>query len=189
MTNLPRIRRFLPAAAFAGALALALVACSASATSPTTAIPPNPGDTASDSAAPVAPAASSDAGNAGDVDPVCALVTKDDVATAVGYPIATALGAGGACIFQNADPSKYFAVQVFDTSDGMAPYLSVEDSAQHVAGLGDDAFWQSTAGFLFVHKGDKGILFLNQAWVMTPETDTAHRDALVTLARTALQNL
>jgi hypothetical protein len=38
-----------------------------------------------------------------------------------------------------------------------------------------------------VHKGDKAILFLNQAWIMTPETDTAHRDSLVTLARAALE--
>ena len=116
-------------------------------------------------------------------------MTKDDVATAVGYPIATVTGAGGACIFQNADPSKYFAVSVFDTSDGMKPYLSVEDASQHVAGLGDDAFWQPTAGFLFVRKGDRAILFLNQAWVMTPDTDTAHRDSLVTLAQAALRKL
>lgn len=190
MTTVPGTRRLLPAAALAGVLTIALTACSGSAASPSTADPANQGGTASDSVAAVAPAASTDtSGGADDADPVCALVTKDDVATAVGYPIATALGAGGTCIFQNTDPSKYFGVQLFDTSDGMAPYLSVEASAQHVAGLGDDAFWQPTAGFLFVRKGDQAILFLDQAWIMTPDTDTARRDSLVTLARTALQKL
>ena len=98
-------------------------------------------------------------------------------------------GAGGTCIFQNADPSKYFAVQLFDNRSAMALYLNVEDGAQHVAGLGDDAFWQSTAGFMFVRKGDRAFLLLNQAWVFTPPTDTTHLDSLTTLARAALPNL
>ena len=42
-------------------------------------------------------------------------------------------------------------------------YTSVEANAEHVDGLGDDAFYQSVAGFLFVRKGDRAILFLNQS--------------------------
>ncbi len=116
-------------------------------------------------------------------------MTKADVATAVGFSIATALGAGGTCIFQNTDPSQFLAVQLFTTQDSMALYLSVEDTGQHVAGLGDDAFWSPTGGFLFVRSGTRAILFENQGWVFTPETDTAHRDSLVTLANVALPNL
>jgi len=132
-------------------------------------------------------AASVDTG--ADTSAACALVTPAAVATAVGYSIATVSGAGGTCIYQNADPSQVFAVQLFDTQDGMAPYLSVEDQAEHVAGLGDDVFWQGTLGFMFVRKGTRAIMFLDQAWIMTPPTDTAHRDSLVTLARAALPNL
>jgi len=187
MTTRLGTRRLLLPVVLTAVLTVVLAACSGSTVPSGTANPTTVGDTPADSAPPVAAAASADP--AADADPVCKLVTKDDVATAIGYPIATVTGAGGACIFQNADPSKYFAIQEFDTADGMALYLNVESSAQHVAGLGDDAFWASTSGFLFVRKGNRAVLFLNQEWVMTPETDTAHRDSLVTLARAALANL
>ena len=185
MTPRLGIRPFLLAAG----MTLALAACSGAATPPATAAPIGAGGASTAARTPAAPAVSSDTGGAADAAPVCALVTKDDVATAVGYTIATATGAGGTCIFQNADPSRYFAVQLFDNQAGMTPYLNVEDSAQHVAGLGDDAFWASTSGFLFVRKGDRALLFLDQEWVLTPETDTTHRDSLITLARTALPKL
>ena len=170
--------------------ALLLAACSGSTAAPTS---PAPSGTGSRASAPVAqdpPAASADAGGGGDIaSPACALVTNDEVATAVGYSIATATGAGGTCIYQNADPSQYFAVQLFDSQDAMALYLNIESSAQHVAGLGDDAFWSGTGGFLFVRAGTRAILLLNQAWVFTPDTDTAHLASLVTLAHAALPNL
>lgn len=186
MTNGLRIRGI----ALAAGLALLLGACSGAAATPTSPASLGSGAAATAAATRVAPPASAEAGSvAVDADPVCALVTKDDVATAVGFSIATASGAGGTCIFQNADPSEYFAVQLFDSQAGMAPYLNVEASAQHVDGLGDDAFWSSISGFLFVRSGTRAILFLNQQWVLTPETDTAHLNSLVTLARAALLHL
>jgi hypothetical protein len=188
MTNRIGFRGILLAAG----VSLILGACSGSPAAPTAPAAPGAGAGAGASA-PIAqdpPAASAAAGGGGDqASPACALVTNDEVATAVGYSIATVNGAGGTCIYQNTDPSQYFAVQLFDSQDAMSLYLSVEDTAQHVSGLGDDAFWSGTAGFLFVRSGTRAVLFLNQAWVFTPDTDTAHRDSLVTLARAALPNL
>ncbi len=174
----------------AAGLSIVLGACSGSATSPTPPAAFGAGTGGGAGASQPAPADTAQAGGDADsTDPACALVTKDDVATAVGFPIATALGAGGTCIYQNTDPSKLLALQLFTNQDAMALYLSVEDTAQHVAGLGDDAFWSGTGGFLFVRVGTRAILLLNQAWVFTPDTDTARRDSLVTLANVALPNL
>jgi hypothetical protein len=98
-------------------------------------------------------------------------------------------GGGGTCFFQNAEPSQYLSVQLFTNQAGMATWLGLETSGTHVDGLGDDAFWLGTTGMMFVRKGDRAFLLLNPAWTFTPETDTAHRDSMTTLARAALLNL
>ncbi len=174
-TNLDA-RKFLVTAA----AAVLLAACSGAASPAATATAPTTGT----------PNASGTPG-VDQNDPVCGLVTKDEVATAVGFSIATAMGAGGTCIFQNVDPSQLLALQLIDGQSNMSLYLSMEDSSEHIAGLGDDAFWQGTAATLFVRQGDQALVMLIQAWVMTsdPATDNAHRDSLVTLARIALANL
>jgi hypothetical protein len=126
---------------------------------------------------------------AGSTDPSCALVTSDAVATAGGFSVAGFSGGGGTCIFQNSDKSKYLSVQLFNSQAEMATDLELESSAEHIAGLGDDAFWSSGAGVLFVRKGDRGVAFSDPDFALSSDTDTAPRDALVTLARTALPNL
>jgi hypothetical protein len=133
--------------------------------------------------------ASAGVGGSGQDEAACALVTKDDVATAAGFSIATVTGGGGTCFFQNAEPSQYLSVQLFTNQAGMATWLGLETSGTHVDGLGDDAFWLGTTGMMFVRKGDRAFLLLNPAWTFTPETDTAHRDSMTTLARAALLNL
>jgi hypothetical protein len=132
---------------------------------------------------------SADAGGSVPTEAACALVTKDAVATAAGFAITAESGGGGMCVFQSADPAKSFDVQLMTSQAEMAPYVLVEPDSQHVAGLGDDAFWASTAGFMFVRKGDRAFLLRNPDWVMTPPTDTAHLDSMTTLARAALPNL
>lgn len=141
-------------------------------------------------AAPQAPGATDAAGaGTGSTDPSCALVTSDAVATAGGFTVAGHSGGGGTCIFQNSDRSKYLSVQLFKSQAEMATDLQLESSAEHVAGLGDDAFWSSGAGVLFVRKGDRGFALSDPDFALSADTDTAPRDALVTLARTALPNL
>ena len=125
----------------------------------------------------------------GSTDPSCALVTSDAVATAGAFTVAGFSGGGGTCIFQNSDKSKYLSVQLFGSQAEMATDLELESSAEHVAGLGDDAFWSSGAGVLFVRKGDRGFALSDPDFALGSDTDTAPRDALVTLARTALPNL
>jgi hypothetical protein len=66
---------------------------------------------------------------------------------------------------------------------------TIEDGSEHIAGLGDDAFWAGAGGILFVRKGDHGVEFQDPDFVFTPDTNSAPRDALVTLARAALPNL
>lgn len=147
-------------------------------------------EAASGAAPTQAPAASADAGGTVPTEEAaCALVTKDAVGTAAGYAITNVSGGGGTCMFQSAEPGKYFAVQLMTGQAEMAPYVLLEPDSLHVAGLGDDAFWASTVGFMFVRKGDRAFLLRNPDWVMTPPTDTVHLDSMTTLARAALPNL
>lgn len=174
------------------AAAVLLAACSGAASLHATATAPTTG-TSTASGTPAIPVVTGAAGTAGadQNDPVCGLVTKDDVATAVGFSIATAIGAGGTCIFQNVDPSLVVALQLINGQSNMSLYLSTEEGSEHIAGLGDDAFWQGAPATFFVRKGDQALVLNVQPWVMTsdPATDHAHRDSLVTLARIALANL
>jgi hypothetical protein len=141
-------------------------------------------------AAPTQPTGTSaDGGGPVPTEAACALVTKDDVATAVGFSIANVTGGGGTCFFQNAEPGQYLSVQLFTDQAGMATWLGLESSGLHIDGLGDDAFWLGTTGMMFVRKGDRAFLLLDPAWTFTPDTDTAHRDSMTTLARAALLNL
>jgi hypothetical protein len=171
---------------------LLFAACSGAAPSGTASTPAGAAasQAAAGSAAPtLAPAASSDVGDAGSTEAACALVTKDQVATATGFSIAKVSGGGGTCFFQNAEPSQYLSVQLFTNQAGMSIWLGLESSSLHVDGLGDDAFWMGDTGMMFVRKGDRAFLLLNPAWVMTAPTDTAPLASMTTLARAALPNL
>jgi hypothetical protein len=180
-----RIQRPLFAVTIGAALLLG--ACSGS--SP--AAPPVAGQQAppATSQDPNAGAAAPTAAGAGDGDNCTSVVTKDAVGVAAGFPIATVAGAAGICYFQNTDPSKYMVVWVFANQDAMAAMLQIEAGSEHIDGLGDDAFWAGAGGILFVRKGDKGVEFQDPDFVFTADTNTAPRDAMVTLARTALPNL
>jgi hypothetical protein len=168
-------------------MALILGACSSTAvpgaTSPSTAA--NAGSTSGP------PAGSTDAPGsaAGSTDPACAIVTSDAAGTAGGFSVANYSGAGGTCIFQNSDKSKYLSVQLFKSQADMATVLQLESSSEHIAGLGDDAFWTSGVGGLFVRKGDRAIEFTDPDFALSSDTDAAPRDAMVTLAQSALSNL
>lgn len=126
------------------------------------------------------------AGNAGSA---CSSVTSAAVSTATGFTVARSSGAAGVCSFQNADSSRYLTVQVYGSQADMGLMLQAEPGGEHIADLGDDAFWSPLGGLLFVRKGDHGMTFLDPDLGTSSPTDTAGRDALVTLARTALPHL
>ena len=89
---------------------------------------------------------------------------------------------------QNADPSNYVVIQLYGSQADMAPMLQVEAGSEHIPGLGDDAFWAAVGGILFVRKGDHGMEILDPAFSFGAG-GTAARDAMITLARTALASL
>ena len=180
------------AALLAISAATLLVACSGSASGgPSTPARPGSSSAADNVPTSMSVAGSTDApGSAGgNTDPSCALVTSDAVAKAAGFSIAKYSGGGGTCVYQNSDKSKYLAVQLFNTQADMATLLQLEPSGEHISSLGDDAFWVAGAGFLFVKKGDRGIELIDPDFALSSDTDTAPRDALVTLAQSALSNL
>ena len=180
-------RRHGRAAVLAISLAALLSACGSSSAAPSTAA--NPGSTSAPLAAPTGAPTGAPGAAAGSTDPACALVKPDAVGTAGGFSVADYSGAGGTCIFQNSDRSKYLSVQLFKSQAEMATYLQLESSSEHIAGLGDDAFWTSGMGGLFVRKGDRAIEFTDPDFALSSDADTAPRDALVALAQTAVPNL
>jgi hypothetical protein len=179
-----RLHRPLLALTVGGALLLG--ACSGSAP----AVPPANGQQApaATSQDPNAGAPAATSAGSGDADACTSVVTKDAVGAATGFPIANESGASGICYFQSTDPSKYMVVWVFGNQDAMAAMLQIEAGSEHIDGLGDDAFWSGAGGILFVRKGDKGVEFQDPDFIFTADSNTAPRDALVTLARTALPN-
>jgi len=181
------------ASILAVSLAALLAACSGS----TAGAPSTAAASTSGSAAAAVPASASVGGatdaaapvSGGDAGTACSIVTSAAVSTATGFVVATSSGAAGICTFQNADSSQYLTVQVYGSQADMALMLQAEPGGEHIAGLGDDAFWSSLGGMLFVRKGDHGMTFLDPDLGASSLTDTSGRDALVTLARTALPNL
>ena len=180
------IRR--PVFAFTIGAALLIAACSGSSPgAPTAAGQQAPAGSSQAPGDAGAPVASSD--GSGDSDSCTSVVTKDAVGQAAGFPVANLAGAGGVCYFQAADPSNYLVVWVFGSQDAMAGMLAIESSSEHVDGLGDDAFWSGAGGILFVRKGDKGVELQDPDFILTVDSNTAPRDAMVTLAQSALPNL
>lgn len=171
-------------------ITLMLAACSGGSTAVTSAPTALAGASAvaADSVAPAGTVAPT-TGAGGSADSSCTIVTKDAVAAAAGFPIATASGAAGICYFQNTDKSKYLVVWQYATQDAMASVLQIEAGSEHIDGLGDDAFWSGAGGILFVRKGDHGLELQDPDFVFSPASDPTNRDLMVTLARTALAGL
>lgn len=170
-------------------LGAALVAgCGGSAPgAPTAAVVPT-APTAATASAPVAATVGADSSSSIDTTSTCGVVTAEAVGKAAGFVVTASSGAPGVCIFQNSDKSKDMAVQVYDSQAAMATSLSVESGGEHIANLGDDAFWVPQLGMLFARKGDHAVQFTDPD-LGTDPTNTGTRDALVALARTALPNI
>ena len=185
------------AALMSVSLAALLAGCAGSTSgAPSTPAQPAPA-VSTQVAGPTSASVAGPTGGAGDpasagTTAACTIVTYAAVGLAGGFSVARSSGAAGVCMFQNADSSTYLAVQLYDSQAAMAPLLQIEPSGEHVAGLGDDAFWVAAAGLLFVRKGDHGVEFLDPELAPAmgaSATDTSGRDALVTLARSALASL
>jgi len=173
-------------------ISLMLVACSAGA--PTTpgpggasAAPPRPVSTAAAAVVPTsnapAPAASSVASGG-----ACTILDKAAVSHATGFTVTQTNGTDAICYYQSADQSQYLVVTLYGNQADMATIMEIEPGGDHVAGLGDDAFWVASGGILFVRKGDHAIELLDPD-ASAGTGGTKSRDALVALARDALPNV
>jgi uncharacterized iron-regulated membrane protein len=138
--------------------------------------------------APLATSGTPDGSSAIDTTGTCGVVTAEAVSTAARFTVAYASGAAGVCIYQSSDRAHNMGVQVYDSQDAMVAVLGIESEGTHISGLGDDAFWVAQAGIFFARKGDHAIQF-SDAELATDSTNTATRDALVTLAKMGLSNI
>jgi hypothetical protein len=171
-------------------LVLWIGACSSS---PPTALSVTP------AAAPSAPAAAAGGSDrtatASSVDTAaagsaCRLLTLPEVSTATGRTMVVIAdgGATGMCVFGAAtDPSNVLYLQVrTDPSDISGLKQQLEALSMHVPGLGDDAFWNATAGEVFVQKGARAFSVILPSLANLTSTPDAVRSRMVALARSVL---
>ncbi|MGI8610080.1 MAG: hypothetical protein ACR2MY_12815 [Candidatus Dormibacteria bacterium] len=139
---------------------------------------------------------SSSGDSASGASAACNLFTDAEITTAAGRPFSkhdgvdsTLLGQS-ICTYQGTDLSTPIQVSIFYNSKAMQLDLLNENSAEHIAGLGDDAFWQPTLVSMFVRKGDHGmhIISVNSSLLGDGEKSTL-RDSFRALAEKALPKI
>ena len=132
-------------------------------------------------------AASSSNGSGSDAS-ACHLVSEADVTAAMKRTMKVSGGAGGAICTYSAtdDPSVVLAVQTFASRAEMATDTQIEPSSEHVDGLGDDAFWNSTLDMVFVRKGDRAYALTSPSLANLVSDPQASKSALVDLAKKVL---
>jgi hypothetical protein len=116
----------------------------------------------------------------------CGLVTAGEVSTATGKAMGQGAGAGTICSYSaTADPSTVVYVQLYNDAPSMGPAKAIEAGSEHLAGLGDDAFW-ARGGTLFVQKGNRGFTISTPSLALTSSRAPT---AIRTLATDALGRL
>jgi hypothetical protein len=100
-------------------------------------------------------------------------------------------GAGSAiCSYSaTADPSALLYVNTFANQADMATDLQVESSSDHIAGLGDDAFWNSTLDLVFVRSADRGFAVTSPSLANLASDPQVSKATIIGLAKMALKNL
>jgi hypothetical protein len=134
-------------------------------------------------------AATVDPGEAsGTDDAACHLLSESDVTTAMKQPMKVVGGAGAAvCAYAaTADPSVLLAVQTFETQQDASLYSSPEASSEHIDGLGDDAFWNSTLDMVFVKSGERSFAVTSPSLANLTGDPQASKAAMVALAKIVL---
>jgi hypothetical protein len=122
----------------------------------------------------------------------CGLVTVAEVTTAAGTPMAVSGDGGAICSFSaTGDPSTVLYLQTYADVPSMSLMKQTETAgSDHIAGLGDDAFWNSTARTVFVRTGNRGLSITLPSLAALGSTEPdALKTPLVTLATTALAHL
>jgi hypothetical protein len=139
--------------------------------------------TATDTTSAAAPTGTSGAANA-HPGSACALVTIDEVTAAAGKTMHMTGDGGNICAFSAVDdPSFLIYLQIYGDVSSMALLKEVEPGSEHLAGLGDDAFWNATTGTVFVQTGTRAFSVVSPSLSGTPD---AIKAKMLTLAKAAL---
>ena len=133
------------------------------------------------------PSAAADDGSGTDAS-ACKFLSESDVTTAMNQPMKVVGGAGGAiCEYAaTADPSVLLAVQTFATQQDASLYTSPEASSEHIDGMGDDAFWNSTLDMVFVRKGERSFAVTSPSLANLTGDIQGSEAAMVALAKIVL---
>jgi hypothetical protein len=179
--------RFVGIRMFVGAVVLAAIVTGCGGTTKTstaTIAPATPvtGDVGQTSSA-------ADEGSGTDAS-ACQFVSESDVTTAMKQPMKVVGGAGGAiCEYAaEADPSVLLAVQTFATKQDASLSTSIEASSDHIDGMGDDAFWNSTLDMVYVRKGERSFALTSPSLANLTGDPQASKAAMVALAKIVLDN-
>jgi hypothetical protein len=120
----------------------------------------------------------------------CDLLSEGDVTAAMRQAMKVSGDGGTICSYSaTADPSALLYVNTFSSQSDMATDLQVESSSDHIAGLGDDAFWNSTLDLVFVRGGGRGLAVTSPSLASIVGDPQASKATMVGLARIALQKL
>lgn len=106
----------------------------------------------------------------------------------MGFPVGLVDGAGPICTFHTVDSSHPLSITVYHSQADMAPMLQIEPGSDHVARLGEDAYFAGGGQILFVRQGNDAIAILDSD-LLGSVIGPAPRDAMIALARTALPEL
>jgi hypothetical protein len=145
----------------------------------------------------VPPTISADAGLASTAAPgnesgpdaaACQLLSDGDATAAMQQPM-TGSGTGGStCEYAaTADPNVLLLVGLLPSPAAMTTFDQFRASSEHLDGVGDDAFWDSTLDLVFVRKGDRGFTVASPSLGNSSSDPQAAESALVGLAKTILR--
>lgn len=119
----------------------------------------------------------------------CDLATADQVAAAVGKPVTPSGATDSICTFSaTSDPGLFVYVQIYADKQSMGVMTQIEGISDHVAHLGDDAFWAGPAGVVFVRKGDRAFSLSIPSLANLSGDPDAVKSRMLTLAAQALAN-
>jgi hypothetical protein len=163
-------------AGLAGCSGTSAITAAASRTAAATA-PPPASSAPSTSAAETAAAADGSS---------CGLVTAGEVGAVTGKAMGQGAGAGNICSYSaTADASTVVYIQLYTDAQSMGPAKAIEAGSEHLADLGDDAFW-APGGIMFVQKGSRGFTISTPSLALT---SSSARKLILTLATDALGRL
>ena len=185
------MNRSLSGVAVAIALGLTISACggSTAATGSNAAASPHPSVAGPAQSSAPAPASSPAAASPTDASgSACDLVTAAEVTTAIGKPSTLTGGAGNICTYGvSTDPGLFVYVQTYPDEASMSgPKILASTGGEHVAGIGDDAFWVAVSGTIFVRKGSRAFSLSLPSLANLTATPEALKANMVALAQAAL---